>query len=105
MFLAAFTSSSCMTPQREQHRHSVTPSALSPLGPVRVSQAEQVTLENIAQPDTLSFDAYLRLSGEDRRTVNLRRLQIAGHVTVANGRDLDCLTVVGKNNRFALHTP
>ena len=51
MFLAALTSRSCMSPHREQ-THSLTPSALSPLGPERAPQPEQVTLENIARPDT-----------------------------------------------------
>jgi hypothetical protein len=51
MFLAAFTSRSCATPQLE-HTHALTPSALSPFGPERMPQSEQVTLENVSLPET-----------------------------------------------------
>ena len=51
MFLAAFTSRLCRAPHEEQ-THSLTPSALSPLGPQRVPQSEQVTLENDSGPGT-----------------------------------------------------
>src|SRR4030095_14904492 len=49
MLFAALISRSCTTPQLRQH-HALTPSALSPLGPVRTPHAEQVTLE----PDSLT---------------------------------------------------
>ena len=60
MFFAAFTSRSCALPQRE-HTHSLTPSVLSPLGPVCAPQSEQVTLENISLPDTQTPASLLAL--------------------------------------------
>ena len=60
MFLAAFTSRSCATPQLG-HTHAHTPSALSPRGPERAPQSEQVTLENISLPETQTPASLLAL--------------------------------------------
>ena len=60
MLRAALTSRSCALPQCE-HTHALTPSVLSPLGPVLCRQSEQVTLENVSRPDTQTPASLLAL--------------------------------------------
>ena len=81
MFLAALTSRSCVTPQ-QVHTHSLTPSALSPLGPQRVPQSEQVTLDQFSRPDTQTPASLLALYV----TGDLTLYQVASsRVDLANG--------------------
>ena len=80
MFLAAFTSRSCATPQLE-HTHALTPSRLSPRGPVRLPQAAQVWLDKYSLPDTQTPASLLALY--DNWCLTL--YQAASNVDLANG--------------------
>ena len=80
MFLAALTSRSCDAPQRT-HTQALTPSVLSPLGPERVPQSEQVTLENVSRPDTQVPASLLALYDN----WNLTLCQAASSVDFAKG--------------------
>ena len=80
MFFAALTSRLCVTPQRIQP-HSLTPSVLSPLGPVRAPQSEQVTLDQCSRPGTQTPASLLALYDN----WNLTPYQAASRVDLANG--------------------
>ena len=80
MFFAELTSRLCVTPQCVQ-AHSLTPSALSPLGPVRAPQSEQVTLDHCSRPDTQIPASLLALYNN----WNLTWCQAASRVDLANG--------------------
>src|SRR5262245_16813056 len=80
MFFAALTSRLWTLPHCVQ-THSLTPSALSPLGPQRVPQSEQVTLENVSRPDTQTPASLMALYDN----WNLTLCQAASRVDLAKG--------------------